>query len=105
MRDRPEQVSGFKLAKSTTTVDEPIDGLQECDEVVAGVFEAFIEALKREKGDMAAEALESLEREDAVKEKEVGEKISSIFTGGDEGFSFGFVDAGDEDEDYEVLDI
>lgn len=104
MRDRPEQVSGFKLAK-TIAVEEPIDGLQECDEVVAGVFEAFIEALKKEKGDIVAEALESLKGEDAVKEKEVGEKISSIFSGGNEGFSFGFVDDGEDDEDTEVLDI
>ncbi|KAL8290275.1 hypothetical protein RQP46_003214 [Phenoliferia psychrophenolica] len=38
MRDRPEQVSGFKLKRSE---GEEAGGLDDCDECVSGVFEKF----------------------------------------------------------------
>ncbi|KAM0749124.1 Clavaminate synthase-like protein [Meredithblackwellia eburnea MCA 4105] len=55
MRDRPEQVSGFKLAKGpvdTNAAEGDAGGLGECDECVPDVFEKFVESLRRDKRDI-----------------------------------------------------
>lgn len=99
MRDRPEQVSGFKLRKEGRGDDVDEGGLDECDECVSGVYEAFVEALKRECPE-ELEAVEELKEVVAEKTKEV-KSLGTVWSkvkeqreeegeaqGG--GFSFGF---------------
>lgn len=118
MKHRPEQVSGFKLHRpdtSATTAEEEAGGLDDCDENVEGVFEAFCEALRKERKDVAEEALKSVgeleeksdeakkEEREARKEEKVGvwAKVKEVTEeeecGG--GFSFGFFEEGDDVEE------
>ena len=110
MKYRPQQVSGFKLRRSTiTTIEgatgeaEISGGLDECDETVSGVYESFCEALARDRGDLAREALDAMdvvgggvEERDSVAAKGLWEKVTDEETP----FSFGFFDAGDDTEDF-----
>ena len=103
MKDRPSQVSGFKLDQPETR--GPETGLDECDESGSGVYEAFCEALRRERPEIVlapSEQVESLE----VPSMEQAEKgVWSTLKESEEtgGFSFGFFDAEASDEDVDAM--
>jgi hypothetical protein len=111
MQNRPEQVSGFKIASSGDDGTE--GGLDECDETGQGVvFDKFVEALKQSgRGGMVEKALEKVERKSAVAmgaDVEAGEKTKEAGMwskvkeqqedDGEAGFSFGFGLGGDDFE-------
>lgn len=127
MRDRPEQVSGFKLDRPVTASlssngedgvsrdMKPIDesGLDECDEILEGVYELFYEALAVKYGDDqdVRAILDDVAREDpehatamegVCKEDGAGGIWEKMKSGDDDddavGFRFGFF-AGSEDDD------
>lgn len=120
MKYRPEQVSGFKLRSSAGEKEKEqaeACGLDECDESYAGVYEAFVEALKRDKAEVAEEALKQVgegvgqqaeEKEEAVKVEEKKEgmwtKVKEV-EAGDEGgaFSFGFLEGVEMEDEDELL--
>lgn len=117
MRDRPEQVSGFKLVPSSTTAadgrvrEEEGTGLEETCELVSGVYEAFCSALEEGRGE---------EEEVQRALREVRERVTLVVTGEKERvkglwesvkdddpaegglFSFGFGDGELEDEVIEL---
>lgn len=131
MRDRPEQVSGFKLDRHLSTSSASIpnhvesgeslkideSGLDECDEILEGVYDLFYEALAAKFVDdediqtILQEALKD-KIQDGIKveekQKEAGgglwEKMKLVEQDVDEsvGFSFGFF--GVEVEDEEILE-
>jgi hypothetical protein len=111
MRNRPEQVSGFKL--HSTGVDGAEGGLDECDETGQGVvLEKFVEALRKSgREEMVEKALAVVERRSAkpMERKPVeGEKKqeSGMWSkvketqeeGAGGGFTFGFGLGGDDFE-------
>lgn len=120
MRDRPSQVSGFKLREATSAPDAAVDqegGLNEddCDETGGGkVFGRFVEAMRgagrAEMVDTALEEIGGMERRvkdvEAKKKgglwtalkREDGEKQEEGKSGG---FSFGF-GLGDRELDDDV---
>lgn len=99
MKHRPEQVSGFKLRKvvDPSAEVEVETGLDECDEEVLGVYEAFVEALRRERGEVM-EGLEVVVEEVVLPKKEDGMWTKVKEADGEAAFSFGFFE-GEEDEE------
>lgn len=99
MKDRPNQVSGFKLEQAEGGGVE--GGLDECDETGSGVYEAFCEALGRERPDVILDLPVVVETMGTV---EVEKGVWSTLKESEEvgGFSFGFFDAGSDNEE-EVL--
>lgn len=91
MKHRPEQVSGFKLRK-VVDPDAEVEvetGLDECDEEVSGVYEAFVEALRREEGEvMQGLEVEVVEKAREKKEDGMWSKVKEA--DGEAAFSFGF---------------
>ena len=100
MRDRPEQVSGFKLRKPEAERAEVVGGLDDCDECVTGVYEAFCQALQREKPELGdVEGLLNVPSAEAA----TGERTGGVWEqvkAQDGGFSFGFGGDADFDEEY-----
>lgn len=108
MRDRPEQVSGFKL-KNDEAAAKDEGGLGESDDCVAGVFDKFCEALKVERPecgvtvDSAREKMEAeavghesrAKRGESMWDKVKEDKENSV------GFSFEFM--ADEEDEASVL--
>ncbi|SCV71910.1 BQ2448_4604 [Microbotryum intermedium] len=111
MRDRPDQVSGFKRPRpeGSQVVEE-----EDCDEVVQDVFERFVKALRMEHGEMVERALEDIGgmKKEIAMGREDGQLQNSSKTmgmwekvkedhGAEGGFSFGF-DGEDFEEDEEI---
>lgn len=105
MKERPEQVSGFKLVGGTADSED-------CDMVVAGVYEAFRGALQTEKGEWLEQAMDVLRlREEERKGRKEGggdgvwKGLGVEKAGGGGGFEFAFFEEGMDDLDEGQLEV
>lgn len=95
MKDRPEQVSGFKSSPRTDSA--VATGVEECDEVIEGIFESFCQSLEQERSDCSSIIAEVVNSSATVSKKASGmwEKVKGIEED-EQGFSFGFFEEDEE---------
>ncbi|SGY23679.1 BQ5605_C019g08967 [Microbotryum silenes-dioicae] len=118
MRDRPDQVSGFKRPRTEQDQTRELVQKEDCDELVSDVFELFVQGLKKEHGEMVEKALEEIGgmkkavssvsgrkegngvHDEKSRTKGMWEKVKED-QGDEGGFSFGFGGEEFEKEDEE----